>query len=222
MFEHPNLLWLLLATPLLAMPALMVLRRGKIVAGSLAAILRVFAFAALVFAIAGFGIRSRAGARRVEAVALIDQSRSIAPDQLEWMRQRVRELARAASPNDRLAILGFGRDVRLLAPMGDTRLVTIPAVSADTGGTNIEEALGSADSLFSAEADKRIFLLSDGNQTVGDAASEVPALIENEVRVYSAAPPVSDTQRVALTSFEAPDAVRANQRFSFHIAIESE
>ena len=222
MFEHPNLLWLLLAIPLVAMPALMVVRRGKIVAGSIAAILRVLAFVALVFAIAGFGIRSRAASRRVEAVALIDQSRSIAPDQLKWMRQRVRELARAASPNDRLAILGFGRDVRLLAPMGDPRLITIPAVSAETGGTDISEALGSADSLFSSDADKRIFLLSDGNQTVGDATGEVPALVENDVRVYSAAPPISDSQRVALTSFEAPEAVRANQRFTFHIAIESE
>jgi Mg-chelatase subunit ChlD/uncharacterized membrane protein len=222
MFEHPNLLWLLLAIPLVAMPALIVVRRGKIVAGSLAAVLRVMAFVALVFAIAEFGIRSKAASHHVEAVALIDQSRSIAPDQLKWIRQKVRELARSASPNDRLAILGFGRDVRLLAPMSDPRLITIPTVSADSGGTDIGEALGSADSLFSSDADKRIFLLSDGNQTVGDATSEVPALVENDVRVYAAAPPISDTQRVALTSFEAPEAVRANQRFTFHIAIESE
>ena len=138
------------------------------------------------------------------------------------MRVKVHELARASSPGDHLAILGFGRDVRMLSPMGDPRLVTIPPISADAGATDIAEALTAADSLFSPEADKRIFLLSDGNQTIGDAASEVPALVENNVRVFSATPPVSTTRRVALTGFEAPGAVRANQRFTFHIAIESE
>ncbi len=198
------------------------MRRGKVWAGLGAAALRMLAFAALVFALSGFGIPTRTASRQVETVALIDQSRSIAPDQLNWMRARVSELARAGSPGDRLAVLAFGREVHLLSPMGDPRLLTIPALRADSGATDIAEALTAADGLFAPEADKRIFLLSDGNQTVGDAAAEVPALVENKVRVFSATPPVSATERVALTGFEAPGAVRTNQRFTFHIAIESE
>jgi len=222
MFERPILLWLLLATPLIAMPALIAVRRGKVGTGVAAAALRVLAFVALVFALSGFGIPAKTASRHVETVALIDQSRSIAPDQQNWMRLKVRELARASGPRDHLAILGFGRDVRMLSPMGDPRLIAMPPISADAGATDIGEALTAADSLFSPEADKRIVLLSDGNQTVGDAASEVPALVENSVRIFSVTPPVSTTQRVALTGFEAPGAVRANQRFTFHIAIESE
>ncbi len=222
MFERPILLWLLLATPLIATPGVLAMRGGKVWTGVAAATLRVLAFVALVFALSGFGIPTRTSARQVETVALIDQSRSIAPDQQNWMREKVRDLARASGPGDHLAVLGFGRDVRMLSPMGDPRLVTIPAISADTGATDIAEALTAADGLFSPEADKRIFLLSDGNQTIGDAATEVPALVENNARVFSTTPPVSTTQRVALTGFEAPGAVRANQRFTFHIAIESE
>ena len=222
MFERPILLWLLLAAPLVALPALMAVRRGRVGAGAIAAALRVLAFVALVFALSGFGIPTRTASRQVETVALIDQSHSIAPDQEKWMHRNVRDLARASGAGDQLAILGFGRDVRMLSPMGDPRLLTMPPISADSGATDIGEALTAADSLFSPEADKRILLLSDGNQTVGDAAAEIPALVENNVRVFSATPPVSATQRVALTGFEAPGAVRANQRFTFHIAIESE
>ncbi len=222
MFERPLLLWLLLATPLVALPALLAVRRGKVATGLIAAVLRVSAFVALVFALSGFGIPTRAASHRVETVALIDQSRSLAPDQESWMRARVRELARAGGPGGQLAVLGFGRDVRMLSAMGDPRLLTMPQVAADAGATDIGEALTAADSLFSPEADKRILLLSDGNQTLGDAAAEIPALVENNLRVFSAAPPVSATQRVALTGFAAPGAVRANQRFTFHIAIESE
>ncbi len=201
MFERPLLLWLLLATPLVALPALLGVRRGKVGPGLFAAALRVLAFAALVFALSGFGIPTRTASRQVETVALIDQSRSIAPDQQQWMRAKVRELARAGGPRDQLAVLGFGRDVRMLSPMGDPRLFSMPAISADPSATDIGEALSAADSLFSPEADKRILLLSDGNQTLGDAAAEVPALVENHTRVFSAAPPVSATQRVALTHF---------------------
>ena len=222
MFERPLLLWLLVLTPLIAMPALIAVRRGRLWAGGSAALLRVLAFVALVLALSGFGIPTRSASRQVETIALIDQSRSIAPDQQDWMRAKVHELARASGPGEQLAILGFGRDMRMLFPMGDPRLVSIPSLSADSGATDIGEALTAADSLFSPDADKRIFLLSDGNQTVGDASSEVPALLENNVRVFSASPPGSTTQRVALTGFEAPGAVRANQRFTFHIAIESE
>ena len=81
MFERPLLLWLLLATPLVALPALLAVRRGRVAAGLVAAALRVLAFAALVFALSGFGIPTRTASRQVETVALIDQSRWIAPDQ---------------------------------------------------------------------------------------------------------------------------------------------
>ncbi len=222
MFERPVMLWLLLAAPLIALPALLAVRRGRVGVGLTAATLRVLAFVALVFALSGFGIPTRTASRQVETVALMDQSRSIAPDQQNWMREKVRELARASGPNEQLAVLGFGRDVRMLSPMGDPRLVVTPALSADAGATDIGDALTAADSLFSPEADKRILLLSDGNQNVGDASGEVSALVENNVRIFSATPPISATQRVALTGFEAPGAVRANQRFTFRIAIESE
>ncbi len=222
MFERPELLWLLLLTPLVAMPALIALVGGQRLAGGIAALLRVLAFVALVFALAGFAVPTRTASRRVEVVALIDQSRSIAPDQLRWARLKVRDLARAAAPDDRLAIVGFGRDVRMLSPLGDPRLAAEPPISADPDATDLGEALTAADSLFSPDADKRILLLSDGNQTVGDARAELPALLENGVRVDAAAAPPSATARVALTGFEAPAAVRTNQLFTFRIAIESE
>ena len=222
MFDRPLLLWLLLATPLVALPGLIAMWRGRIAAGLSAAALRILVLVALVAALAGFGIPTRTASREVETVALIDQSRSIAPDQQAWMRERIRELAEASGARDHLAVLGFGRDVRMLSAMGDPRLLAMPPLAADAGATDIAEAVTAADSLFTPEADKRILLLSDGNQTVGDAAGEVPALVENQVRIFSAAPPLSGTNRVALTGFEAPETVRANQRFTFRIAIESE
>jgi hypothetical protein len=95
MFERPILLFLLLGAPLVALPGIIAMRGGRVWAGLGATMLRLLAFVALVFALSGFGIPTRMASRQVETVALIDQSRSIAPDQLNWMRVKVDDLARA-------------------------------------------------------------------------------------------------------------------------------
>ncbi len=222
MFERPALLWVLLALPVVVAPGLLAAFRGRVASGLGAAALRLSAFVALVLVLAGLGIRSRAPARRVEVVALVDDSRSIAPDQKDWMRRKVGELADAMGARSQLAVMGFGSDVRLLSPFGDPRLATRLGLSADRRTTDIAGALAAAQSLFSSEAEKRIFLLTDGNQTVGDAAEEISAMAEGGVRVYAAAPPPSQSERVALTNFSAPNTVPAEQRFNLSLDVESE
>src|SRR5208337_1135376 len=54
------------------------------------------------------------------------------------------------------------------------------------------------------------------------AMTEVPAMLEDGVRIFAAAPPPSATERIAVTNFFSTDAVRADQRFSVRIEVESE
>ncbi len=222
MFERPLLLWLLILAPLVVAPGLLAIRRGKIAAGVGAAMLRLASFTALVLALAGLGLMARGPASRVDVIAMVDGSRSIAPDQEAWIRHQVRDLASALRPRDRLGVLAFGRDAKLLSPLGDPRFVSLKGVVPDRGATDIASALGAASSLFSSGAEKRIVLLTDGNQTVGDLRDEMAAIIEQGVRVYPIIPPPTSTERVALTGFAGPSVVRANQRFAFHLAIENE
>jgi Ca-activated chloride channel family protein len=222
MFDHPAMLWLLALAPVVGYPALVAMRRGTRAAGAASALLRLGCLAALVAMIAGLRIPGRLAARRVEVVALLDQSRSIARDQRQWMQARVRALASAMNPHDSLAIIGFGRDAQLGLALSDPRLVGQLRLAPDRGATDIAAALTSAKSLFSPDADKRVLLLSDGNQTRGDAMADVPAMLADEVRIFTAAPPQSSTARLALTEFSAPQNVRAEQEFTFHLSIESE
>jgi Ca-activated chloride channel homolog len=222
MFERPELLWLLLLAPLAAAPAVLAIRRGQWLAGSAALALRIALVAALVAILAGLRIQTTVAARGVALVAALDESRSIAPEQQLWMRRQIDAARAAMAPGDRIAVIGFGRDVRLLMPLSDPRLPATLGRGADPGATDIAGALSTALSLFPAESDPRILLLTDGNETQGDAAGELPSIIENGVRVFSAPPPPSATERVALTEFESPETVRAEERFEFHIGIESE
>ncbi len=222
MFDRPHLLWLLMLVPVAATPGILAMRGGMRLAGAAAATLRALCVVALVAMLAGLRIPGRIAAQSVAVVVALDESRSVSPDQQDWMRGQVEQLKSAMAPTDQLGIVGFGRDARLLAPLTDPRLLGHFGDGTDAGATNIAGALTAADSLFAPEADKRIVLLSDGNETEDSAMTEVPAMLEDGVRIFAAAPPSSATDRIAVTNFYSPDTVRADQRFAFRIDIDSE
>ncbi len=223
MFERPALLWLLAAAPLIALPGLLAIRGGHRLAGAGAAALRLLCFAALVLGLAGMELPGRGAAQGLSLVALLDESSSIAPDQRAWMIAQVNRLRRAMDSRDRLAVVGFGRDTRLLAPPDDPRLVRVATeLAPDAGATDIEGALVTAAGLFSGEREKRMLLLSDGNQTQGNALDELAPLVDDGVRVYTSAPPPASQPRVALTNFAAPAVVRAGASFAIHFDVVSE
>ena len=222
MFDRPHLLWLLALAPLAAMPGILAMREGMRAAGALSASLRTLCLIALVAMLAGLRIPGKVAAQRVAVVVAVDQSRSVSPDQREWMRRQIDTVRAAMAPTDQLGVVGFGRDARLLAPLADPRLLASTSDGADPGATNIADALTAAASMFPPESDKRIVLLSDGNETEDSALAEIPAMLEDGVRIYANAPPPSATQRIAVTSFEAPGAVRADQLFEFRIDVDSE
>ncbi len=230
MFDRPMLLWLLILAPLVAVPGTVAIRRGQRAAGAAEAALRVACFAILVLMAAGLRVAHQTAARRMAIVVAADRSRSIAADQLAWMRQQVAELAHMMDRRDRLAVLSFGRDSRLAAPLADPEIAAPLALRAladrapgpDPGATDLAAAMTAAAGLFPAGAEKRLLILSDGDETAGAAAGELPAMAEEGVRVYTAAPPPSAIRRVALTGFSAPDPVREQSSFAFDLAIQSE
>src|SRR5512146_448978 len=224
MFERPELLWLLLAAPLAAAPGLMAVRAGRRAAGAGSAALRAGLFVILVALLAGLRLPLKTPAQRMAVVVAMDASRSIAPAQFQWLSGRLEALRAAMSPRDRLAVLEFGRSTRLLAPLGDPRLVRVdPSRSgADPGGTDIAAGLTTALSLMPAQDEKRIVLLTDGNETDGSATAELPPLAAQGVRLYAAAPPPSSAGRVAIVDFQAPSPVRAHASFALRLDILSE
>jgi Mg-chelatase subunit ChlD len=230
MFERPLILWLLILAPLVAVPGIVAIRRGRRATGGVAIALRLLLFAVLVVMAAGLRIAQRTVAQRMAMVVAVDRSRSIAPDQLDWMRARIAALAPAMDRRDRLAVLAFGRDPRLVTPFADPEIagplalrdLEAPASAPDPGATDLAAAMTAAGGIFPAGFEKRLLILSDGVETQGNAADELPAMVEDGVRIYAAAPPPSATRRVALTEFTAPDPVREQASFAFSLAIQSE
>ena len=203
-------------------PGILAIKAGRVWAGALSTILRLGLFALLILMMAGLQVPVRSAARRMTVVVAIDQSSSIAPEQANWMRERLAAIRETMNPHDRLAVIGFGRDAQLLKPLGDPRLPSDSSSNADPTATDIGGALTTAIGLFPPGDEKHLILLSDGNETEGSARDELPALAEDGVRVYSAAPPPPSSARVALTNFAAPAVVHAGASFALRLDIDSE
>jgi Ca-activated chloride channel homolog len=223
MFERPIALWLLVAIPLVAAPGVLALvRGGRSSATVISTTLRLITFTLLVVMLAGLRVPVRAAAQRMALVVAVDQSRSIAPDQAEWMQHRVAEIRHILSPLDRIAIIGFGRDAGLLAPLQNPRMPAQHRTNIDPNGTELAGALTTALAVFPDDEEKRLVLLTDGNETEGEVLDEVPAMAQAGVRIFTAVPPPSAIARVAIISFEAPAVVRAETSFALHLDIQSE
>jgi Mg-chelatase subunit ChlD len=222
MFERPLLLSLLIAAPLAAAPGWFAMAAGRRLYGALSLALRLATFAALVLMLAGIRLPERVAANRMAVVVAIDQSRSIAPDQRAWMARRLAEIRRSMSLRDRLAVVAFGRDARLAAPLGDPRLAAPDNAGIDPNATDIAGAITTAEGVFAPADEKRLVLLTDGDETEGQAADELPAMSEEGVRIFTAAPPPPAVARVAVTDFKAPGVVRAQTSFALGLDIESE
>ena len=222
MFERPALVWLLLASPLLAWPGIRALRSGQVLAGLGSTLARLFCFWAVVLTLAGLRIPVHGSADRMTLVVALDQSRSIAPDQEAWMMRQVTELRRSLDPRDQLAVVGFSRDSQIFAPPENPRITNVRELPLDTGATDLSSALATASGLFAEKNEKRILLLTDGNETHGSALDLASSLSDKGIRVYTSAPPSSALQRVAITSFESPSVVRAGSSFALRLDIESE
>lgn len=134
--------------------------------------------------------------KKLSVVALVDVSDSMAEAQLQAARGAIEELRRAARDRgDDLHVVTFGGRPRVLPlPPPDQPLPPLRgAVSAqapsglqaevDRAGTNLQAALQLAYGLHAPGTLRRVLLLSDGNQTEGDALAEAQAARGRSVRV---------------------------------------
>jgi Ca-activated chloride channel family protein len=223
MFERPEMLWLLLLTPAMWWPARRLwLRDGDYLSALALATLRTLVFWTLVALVAGFQLRSIVRADRLALVAVIDQSRSLDSTQVKVMKREVRAVARLMDARDRIAVLAFGADVHLLAPPQAPAQLGALEGDVDGSATDISSALTVAMGLFPSGAEKKLWLLSDGNQTRGDAFEEIPSLQARQIQVFASIPPPVSIPRASMVGLFAPERVRSGFDFTLRLDVESE
>ncbi len=116
---------------------------------------------------------------RLTVFYLLDLSQSIPGETRAQMIEYVNQaVERHRRPRDRAGVIVFGRDAAIELPPFDESipLSATPGSPVDPEYTNLAAAMRLAQATFPEDAARRVVILSDGNENVGDAMEQARAL----------------------------------------------
>lgn len=160
---------------------------------------------------------STAPTRGVSVVYAIDVSRSVSTEFLRTAIDWIRDANRIGRPEQARYVV-FGDRPRLVDSIEAIGTVPVTAESPEAdeqavgqSATDIERALDAALPGFAPNLAKRLVLISDGNQTDGDAWRAVPHLRGQGVRLFAIPSAVASGRQAWIEAVEAREGVRAQE-----------
>jgi Ca-activated chloride channel homolog len=176
-------------------------------AGRRASVLRVAAFTALILALAGVQLTARMPSDHLTLIAAVDLSDSIDAEGRDWAVRYLNELQSRLAPGDDFGVLTFAGDADLVQGPGAPAPIEAWRPAPAAGATDLSRAIDSAMALFPSAGERRLLLLTDGNETRGDSRRQIPWLRAERVRVDAAVPPHRNEPDVRVDKVVAPPIV---------------
>jgi uncharacterized membrane protein len=219
-FASPNLLLLLLIIlPLvwrIGWPRYAFRRRRDITS----LLLRSTILILMVMALAGFQIVRQVD--RLAVVFLVDASDSIGTEQRLRQAEYIQNAIATKPVDDEWALVVFGANVSIDTPFSN--ITELGAIRSTVLGsnTNLAEAIQTAMSLFPADARRRIVILSDGIQTIGDAEAKARLADASGVEISYVLFSQEAAPDVRIVEFSSPARVNEGQEFDITVTIEAD
>ncbi|MFN0021002.1 MAG: glutamine amidotransferase [Pirellulaceae bacterium] len=172
---------------------------------------------------------------RVTVMYLLDQSESIPKITRETMLKYVMEdvakhrrkgdLQNASE--DKAGVIIFGREATIEYPpfadeiraVGSGQLDTLFQMRTDA--TNIAAALKLAQASFPEDTAKRIVIVTDGQENLGDAKTIASTLVENGIGIDVVPIRLNATAEVAVEKIALPPDIRRGQEFQTRVVLEN-
>lgn len=221
-FEHPTYLLLMLALPILwliGFRALGVLGNTRRV---LSLGLRTLVWTVMVFALAG--VQLVRVSDRVTVMYVLDQSESIPNAKRQVMLAYVKANVnrhRDGRRGDRAGIIVFGRDASVaIQPLDDG--VYLDHLESEIGGrdaTNLESALNMAQATMEDDTARRIVVVTDGNENLGQARKLVARVAAAGIGIDVVPVMLSARSEVLVDKIDLPSNIRKGQPFEARIVI---
>ncbi len=184
-------------------------------------ILRTLVVILLVLALAGpQAVQSNRG---VCTIFVLDVSDSISDAGREMAKQYLKEAFNKLGSNDQAGLVIFGRESLVeFLPTNTPQLTRIESVPS-TEGTDIASAIRLASALFPDGKNRRIVLMTDGNETQGSAldTASVARVQDIEIDVVALAPNTPTAETLLLETY-APDEVKIGEPFNLEVVVEAQ
>ncbi len=165
---------------------------------------------------------------RMTVTYLLDQSESIPPDQREAMAEYVVsdvEKFRDAAASDRASVIVFGRQAHIEVPPLDDdlplvhRLEAVGALKRDA--TNLESALRLAQATFPEDSSRRVVIVSDGNENLGNALRIARSMAADGVGMDVVPIWINRDKDVSVERMALPSGIRIDQPFDARVVVEN-
>ncbi len=224
-FDHPGYLWLLLGLPLLwwvgyrSLAALGSFRRF------LALLFRSLVWLTIVLALAG--VQLVWVSDRVTVMYLLDQSESIPQAKrqvmLDYVIRSVRR-HRDRAREDRAGIVVFGRDASIEIPPFDDDIPELRRLESLRGradATNLETALNLAQASMPEDTSRRIVIVTDGNENVGQARKLAARVSDAGIGIDVVPVMLEATSEVLVEKIDLPSNIRRGQPFEARVVVNN-
>jgi uncharacterized membrane protein len=163
---------------------------------------------------------------RLTVIYLLDQAESIPRSareaMVEYTRRAVQE-HRDAARRDRAAVIVFGRkpDVEIGPIDDDLPLARRVESEVDGEFTDLEAALNMALALFPEDAAKRIVIITDGNENLGDAMQQATRTAAAGVGIDVVPIRLASRADVSVEKVTVPADVRRGQPFDLRVVLHN-
>lgn len=221
-FDAPWWLWLLAVAPLLWWFSYRSLAGLGRVRRLIALALRTIVLALLVVSLAEIQIVRTSD--RLTVIYLLDQTLSIPVEQ----RQQMVDYANAAireqrNGEDRAGVIVFGREPAIEAPPFDEDIRIPQQIESpiDAEYTNLAAALRLAEASFPEDAAKRVVIVSDGNQNMGDALEQARATIDAGIGIDVQPVFYHARSDVGVEKVTVPSDIRKGEPFDLRVVVNN-
>ncbi|MEM6797949.1 MAG: vWA domain-containing protein, partial [Planctomycetota bacterium] len=188
----------------------------------LALALRTAVFTLLVCALAEMQLRQKND--RLTVLYLLDQSLSIPEEHREamvrYVNASVRE-HRRDDKEDRVGVIVFGRDAKVeLPPVDFNYELGRDRLDLNEEYTNLEAGLERAMSLFPHDAAKRVVVITDGNENLGNALRQARSMAASGVSIDVLPVPITPRAEVSVDKVAVPAEARRGQPFELRVVLD--
>jgi uncharacterized membrane protein len=182
--------------------------------------IRLLVLYCLVLALAGFQwLRPLEG---MNLFFVLDRSDSIPPQQQEAARNYINSISRQKKSIDKAGIIVFGTEASIeSSPNAAVDLQKVQAV-VGTDRTDLAAAIRLGTAAFPETGQKRLVLLTDGNENIGDGLSAVLAARPLGVSVFAVPMGVARPQDVSVQKLQVPARLKKGQPFEARIFVQAD
>ena len=222
--ENPEWLLLLLAVPVVVGVPLWIRSLAGLSGGRrwTALITRSLVMTLLILCLAG--LQWTQTSKSVSVVYVLDRSDSIPPDlkaaQMEFVRRTKKQMK---ADEDRAGLVTFGgRSVIEQTPTKGDYLPPIEKSQVKPEQSNMAEAIRMAAAVFPPDSAKRIVIVSDGNETSGDALAEARRVTAADIGIDVVPLDYSYSHEVQVTNLWTPPLARVGDEVPLKISLFSQ